>query len=338
MHQERWPKPSAIGGGPGADRWDCFCPWVSLEIAFAKFVGEVVAGTPAQRHDGPGGILATGIDESAAVHDEQVFDVVRLLVLIEDRGFRIVAHARGAHFVDGPTLGQDAVAGMDDFKSGGLKHFLGGVPHVLGHLVFVVAEFVMEAQRGNAPFVLHDGIEVHIIFIAGQDFAKRSHTDLRALVLANLFLEGRAETVDVGAAGKHRTSAAALKAVATDEVGAFLSEIAKTRNVKSAGAAVVERWWFADEILGAACDSGAHDVFAEIVAYVPAGVRYSVRIEARFGKQEKASGLQRRGGNDHYLGLGVVIFFGLGIDEMYAGGFAGLRIDGDFAHYGVGPE
>src|SRR5580704_9724486 len=173
---------------------------------------------------------------------------------------------------------------MDDLEASGFEHFLGGFLHVLGHLVLVVAKFIVEAQGGYAPLVFHNGIEIYIVFVAGQDLAERAHADVRALVLANFFFEGRAETMHVGAAGKHGAAAAAFESIATDEIGAFLGEIAKSRDVKAAWAAVVERRRLADEVLCAACDSGPHDVFAEIVADMTAGVGYAVWIEARFGK------------------------------------------------------
>src|ERR1700676_5781243 len=109
--------------------------------------------------------------------------------------------------MDGPALGKHAAADMDDFETGGFEHFLGGFLHVLGHAVFVVAEFVMETQRGDAPLVLDYGIEVDIIFVAREDFAKGTHADESALILANFFFEGGAETVGVWAGGEHGAAA-----------------------------------------------------------------------------------------------------------------------------------
>src|SRR5256885_4710685 len=55
-----------------------------LQVPFAKFVREVVAGAPAQGHNGPRRILATGTDECATVDDKQILHVMRLLKLIEN--------------------------------------------------------------------------------------------------------------------------------------------------------------------------------------------------------------------------------------------------------------
>src|SRR5579883_3448484 len=204
----------------------------SLEIAFLQFIGKVNAGAPAERHDRPGGVLATGADEGAAIDDEEILDVVRLLELIEHRPLGVVTHAGGAEFVDGPALGQDAVADMHDFETGGLEHFLGGFLHVASHVVFVVAKLIVKAQRRNSPLVLHNGIEVHVILVARQDFAESAHADIRALVLADFLLEGSAETMDIRAAREHRAPAAALEAVTTNELRMPLGEITKTGEIE----------------------------------------------------------------------------------------------------------
>src|SRR5215831_7042955 len=75
-----------------------------LQISFAKFVRQEVAGAPAQRHDRPRGILATGVDERTAIDDEQILYIVRLLKLVQNRCLGVVAHARGAKFMNRPAF------------------------------------------------------------------------------------------------------------------------------------------------------------------------------------------------------------------------------------------
>src|SRR5579883_2761520 len=242
----------------------------SSKIAFLEFIGEVIAGAPAERHDRPGGVLATGADEGAAIDDE----------VIEHRPLGVVTHAGGAEFVDGPALGQDAVADMHDFETGGLEHFLGGFLHVASHVVFVVAKLIVKAQRRNSPLVLHNGIEVHVILVARQDFAESAHADIRALVLADFLLEGSPETMDIRAAREHRAPAAALEAVTPNELRMFLREVSETGEIEASGPAVIERGGLADKTLLLAGDAGTHDVLAEIVADMPAGIGKTVRMLA----------------------------------------------------------
>src|SRR4030088_2345166 len=174
--------------------------------------------------------------------------------------------------MDGPALGEHATADMHDLEARGFEHFLRRFFHVFGHAVFVVAEFVMEAQRGDAPFIFYDGIEIDIVFISCEDFSERPHADEGALILADFLLEGGAETMGVCAARKHGTADSAFESVAADKFGMLLGQIAEEREIEAAGTAVVERWRLADKILGPASDAGSHDVLAEIVADVAAGV------------------------------------------------------------------
>src|SRR5258706_44918 len=92
----------------------------------------------------------------------------------------------------GLASGGEVAADMRNLEAGSLEHFLGGYLHVLGHAMFVVAELVVETQRGDAPLVFHYGIKVDVIFVARQDLAECAHADERSLILANLFFEGRA--------------------------------------------------------------------------------------------------------------------------------------------------
>src|SRR6516225_12334097 len=131
----------------------------SLQVAFLEFVSQIIAGAPAERHNGPGGVLATGADERAAVHHEQVFHVVRLLELVEHGSLGIVSHTRSSQLMNGPAFGENPVVDVDDFKSRLLEHLFRSFLHVLAHFVFVVAKLVMKAQRRYAPFVLHRGVE-----------------------------------------------------------------------------------------------------------------------------------------------------------------------------------
>src|ERR1700682_4287851 len=161
---------------------------------------------------------------------------------------------------------------MHNLEARGLEHLLGRFLHVLSHAVLVVAKFIVKTQGGDSPLVLHHGIKVDIVFIARQNLTESAHTNVRSLILANFFFEGRAEAVRVRAVGKHGAAAAALESIAADEFRVLLRKMAEAGQGKAAGPAVSERWRLADEILGAAGDARPHNMFAEIVADVAAGV------------------------------------------------------------------
>src|SRR5712675_1626884 len=124
----------------------------------------------------------------------------------------------------------------------------------------------METQSRDAPLVFDDGIKVHIIFVARENFAKRAHTDESALVLADFFLEGSAEAVRVCAARKHGAAAATFKSITADKFGMLFGQVAEAGEIEASRASIIKRGRLADHILGAACDAGTHNVFAKIVA------------------------------------------------------------------------
>src|SRR5262249_54784568 len=161
----------------------------------------------------------------------------------------------------------------DDFDAGRLEHLLAGRDHVLAHLLLVVAELIMKAQRRNAPVVLLDGIEIDVILVARQHLAEAAHADERARMVAHRLLELPAESRRVpGVAREDVEPRTALEAVAADEAGLLVLEVPEARHVEVAGLAVVERGLGADQLLHEAGDAGAHDVLAEVVADVPARV------------------------------------------------------------------
>ena len=65
-------------------------------------------GPPAQRGDGQRRILVGVADKRRGVGDEQILAVPRLAILIQHGGLGIVAHLRGAHFVDDLAAARDA--------------------------------------------------------------------------------------------------------------------------------------------------------------------------------------------------------------------------------------
>src|SRR6266487_4728947 len=192
----------------------------------------MLAGAPRQRHDRPRRILARRAHVARAVHDEQVFDVVRLLKMILYPRTGIGTHARRTELVDRPAFGQDVLVDADDLDARRLEHFLAGVRHVLAHLLLVIAELIIEAQDGNAPAVLHLGIQVHVVLVAGEHFAEAAHINEGTRVLADRFLELTAEPRRVPrAVGEDREAGAALEAVAADEPRLLVLQVPEPRHV-----------------------------------------------------------------------------------------------------------
>src|SRR5436853_6298269 len=106
-----------------------------------------------------------------------------------------------------PAFSEHPASDVHNLESRGLEHLLRRLFHVLGHAVLVVSELIVKTQGGNAPLVFHYRIQINVVFVALQNLTEGTHPTVRALVLANFYLEGRAEAVHVGPTRKHAAPA-----------------------------------------------------------------------------------------------------------------------------------
>src|SRR6185312_3704254 len=129
------------------------------------------------------------------------------------------------------------------------EHFLSRIGHILRHRLLVGTELVIELQNRDAPAVLYVRVDLDIVLIARQHFAKSAHVDEGAGLVANFLLPGRAEARRRhSVTGYHGAAAAALETISADEFWIFRFQIAEARHIKSAGMAVVERPGLSDKI------------------------------------------------------------------------------------------
>src|SRR5439155_2302910 len=191
-----------------------------------------------------------------------------------------------------------------------------GIRHVFGHLLLTVAELVMEAENRDAPAVLLLRIQVHVVFVARQHFAKAAHVNERTRVLPDLFFVLGAETWSgVSISREHPKPAPPFKSVTPKELGMALFEISEPGKVEAARPAVVESARLAGQVLHETGHARTHDVLAKVVAYVAAGISDAVRIKARFGEQHEPRRFERRSGQDDDLGHRLVSLEGFRVDE-----------------------
>src|ERR1019366_91016 len=98
-------------------------------------------------------------------------------------------------------------------------------------------------------------------------------------IIAHGFLVGGTEAGRaIGVIGEHAGPAAAFESVAAKELRVAIRQVTVARHVEGAGAPVVERARFADQFLHQAVHTRSHQVFAEIVTDVAAGIADAVRI------------------------------------------------------------
>ena len=153
-----------------------------------------------------------------------------LLELIEHRSFRVRTHTRSAQLVDRPALGEQLAIDLDHFNLRFLKHFLRRLCHVFGHFFLVIAKFIMEPQRRNAPIVLYVGIDIDVVFVSRKYLAKSAHLDVGSGVIAHLLLIRLTESgCAEHAAREHAIAARALETVTANEIRLAVGQIAKTR-------------------------------------------------------------------------------------------------------------
>jgi len=102
---------------------------------------------------------------------------------VGDGRLGIVAHAGGADLVDGPSGRQELAVHLDVLRARGPEHLFDRIPHVLRHLLLVVAEGVVEAQDGDAPGVPHVGVEGDAVLLAREHLAEAAQADEGRVVL-----------------------------------------------------------------------------------------------------------------------------------------------------------
>ena len=145
-------------------------------------------------------------------------------------------------------------------------------------------------------------------------------------------------------AAAHPHAAAPLEAVAADEaallvLGALLGlQVAEAGDVEAARLAVVVGARLADQVLEQAAHARPHEVLAEVVAHVPARVADAVGVLPGLRQQQQPGRLEGRGGHHHRARLDLVALAGLAVEEGDAPGPAGLLVDQDLVHGGVGAQ
>ena len=163
--------------------------------------------------------------------------------------------------------------------------------------------------------------------------------DKRTRVFPDLFLVLGAETWSgVCVSREHPEPAPPFKSVTPKELRMALLEVPEPGNVEPAGPSIIESARLAGQVLHEARHARTHDVLAEVVAYVAAGVSNAVRIKARFGEQHEPRRFERRSGQEDDLGLRLVSLEGFRVDERDAAGLSGVLVYQNFARDGIGSQ
>src|SRR6266566_3625719 len=128
---------------------------------------DAVSSPVGERLDGHGWLAAPRGNKTAPVTQEEIGDIVCTMVGIDNRRFRVVAHAAGSQemheklrFLDGLVPSLARTGSLVDFQGAG--HQKGSILQIVG----VVG--VSDAQSGQAPGVLEVGIKRKRVALHGE--------------------------------------------------------------------------------------------------------------------------------------------------------------------------
>ncbi len=296
----------------------------------------MVARTNAERHDCERWILAWIRGEAAGVHDEEIFHVVRLLELIQDRFLGIETHARRAGFVKGPARRGRMRVGVDVFGAGRFEHFSGGIADVLDHGGFVFAVGHVDFHDGNAVDVFDGRIELNEILPARQNFTEAGDADSHLRFSQRFFVD----IAETGRAPIEIDAGFAFIAVAAQETlrCRLAGQIAEASDVDAYRFSGTAHGWSRaeDGIFTAA--AGTADVSGEIVAENSAGICETVGMLGRCRVEQDARGFLGLGAKDDDARMDFFLLLCDAVDIKDAGGAILIGIHQDFVGHGVRNE
>src|SRR5207245_1228395 len=216
--------------------------------------------------------------------------------LVEDGSFLCAAHASGAHLMDGEARRSDFLRDVDVSRAGSGKHFGGLHSDVFGHGTLVLAPVTVNLERGNAPGVGFLLVDFDVIVVIGKALTESAHAQTPLSGHFEGVLEIRANTDSVEATGPTFAAAAALVAVAAEEILLLRFHVAEARDVDAIG--TIAEWHFVLVAGHFAAGAAAHVVVHEVVAEFAAGVGEAVGKFGSGGVEENASRFERGGANE----------------------------------------
>src|SRR6516164_7380694 len=122
---------------------------------------------------------------------------MRLAESVQRGGLRALAHAYGSDLMDDHASIGDAVGmcgilqpGRNENTSSRLHDLAIGFLHVLRHLEFVVTPLPVKAEYRDSPLIDGCWIDLAIAILVGDHLAAAGESDIRAVLLLALALQG----------------------------------------------------------------------------------------------------------------------------------------------------
>src|ERR1035437_80053 len=244
---------------------------LALELSLLQLLHCVVTGSRGQGHVGQRGIHAGGRNHGAAVCDEKILDVVRLIIGVQDRSPGIPAHPSRAHLMNRKAGRLVVGEGLDVVRSGRCEHLRSGNRHILSERELIFTKCAVDLQHWNSPRVNFFFVEFHEVIVVRQTLAEAAKNEPPGPRLADRFLEFQAESRLRDPPLPAFPMGAPLETIASQEAGLPGLHVAKSRNVDPVWPSPYHHPIFIPGN-GCRCASGLHMVH-QVVSQLPARVR-----------------------------------------------------------------
>src|SRR5579871_5663189 len=163
------------------------------DIALPHLLNQIFGGAPGERHDAQGHVLVGLAHERRRVADKQIFDVVRLVILIQRRGLTILAHPHRARFVNDETAHRDRLVRLgllaEHRSAHGLDDRCEGLFHVAHLLDLALAPGKVEAEHRDPPGVHTLRIDIAVAIRIGEHLAASGEGNRGSVFFANFVLQ-----------------------------------------------------------------------------------------------------------------------------------------------------
>src|SRR5690606_35834208 len=107
--------------------------------------------------------------------------------------------------------------------------------HVFAHSLFVVTDFDIHCQDGQAPLVLNAAIQVDAVIVVGQHLAKGHHTDGPWTRFCQTIFQAGANAQLSDVAIPARATGITLVTKTTQVITLVITDIAEAWNVETSG-------------------------------------------------------------------------------------------------------
>ena len=238
--------------------------------------------------------------------------------------------------MDAGPQGHLAVVALDILHARLFQHFLRVLLHVDAHFSLVVAKMGINGQHGQTPLIFLVFVEVSVVIVIGQRFAKASQAHCPLARLGEGILEFATDAHFRNFAAPALASGPTLVAKTPDVVALIAKQVAEARHVNAIGAAPVHV--FVIEALGIAVGPHPKMMVHDVVPQLAAAAAQAPRPNIGGRVHQHPSRVQRGGVEENDFGAVLDGLVGLGVQHFHTGSSLGVFVVKDFGDDGKWPH